>query len=153
MQAHFLLMFSPVLNSYRLIKKCRILCGKSFGWVEGFEPSTFRTTIWRANQLCYTHHRFWTYEPEGIRTPDPALRRRMLYPTELRAQMNKFIIWMFLDIQNSPSRARTYNPPVNSRMLYHWAIEEYRQKKRTMFSSSHYLMYPENCIQIFQIFS
>ena len=25
---------------------------------------------------------------------------------------------------NSPSRARTYNPPVNSRMLYHWAIEE-----------------------------
>ena len=26
---------------------------------------------------------------------------------------------------NSPSRARTYNPSVNSRVLYHWAIEEY----------------------------
>ena len=26
---------------------------------------------------------------------------------------------------SSPSRARTYNPSVNSRVLYHWAIEEY----------------------------
>ena len=26
---------------------------------------------------------------------------------------------------NSPSRARTYNNSVNSRVLYHWAIEEY----------------------------
>ena len=26
---------------------------------------------------------------------------------------------------NSPSRARTYNPTVNSRVLYHWAIEDY----------------------------
>ena len=25
----------------------------------------------------------------------------------------------------SPSRARTYNPTVNSRVLYHWAIEDY----------------------------
>ena len=25
---------------------------------------------------------------------------------------------------SSPSRARTYNPSVNSRVLYHWAIEE-----------------------------
>ena len=27
--------------------------------------------------------------------------------------------------KNSPSRARTYNPSVNSRVLYHWAIEDY----------------------------
>ena len=66
-----------------------------WGWVKGLEPSTFRATIWRASQLCYTHH-IPEYvqrsdrsccpdpaEPEGIRTPDPALRRRMLYPTEL----------------------------------------------------------------------
>ena len=28
-------------------------------------------------------------------------------------------------LKNSPSRARTYNNSVNSRVLYHWAIEEY----------------------------
>ena len=29
---------------------------------------------------------------------------------------------------NSPSRARTYNNSVNSRVLYHWAIEDYFKK-------------------------
>ena len=29
------------------------------------------------------------------------------------------------DYNGSPNRARTCNPPVNSRMLYHWAIEDY----------------------------
>ena len=28
-------------------------------------------------------------------------------------------------LKNSPSRARTYNNSVNSRVLYHWAIEDY----------------------------
>ena len=30
-----------------------------------------------------------------------------------------------LELLNSPSRVRTYDPPVNSRMLCRWAIEEY----------------------------
>ena len=30
-----------------------------------------------------------------------------------------------LSYLNSPSRVRTYDPPVNSRMLCRWAIEEY----------------------------
>ncbi len=59
------------------------------GWIEGLEPSASRATIWRASQLRHTHHVKKDISvipfsvPKGIRTPDPRLRRPLLYPAEL----------------------------------------------------------------------
>ena len=74
----------PVKNGPRL-------SSEPVGWVEGLEPSVSRTTIWRVNQLRHTHHTFPAVHfsilpdsvPKGIRTPDPRLRRPLLYPAEL----------------------------------------------------------------------
>ena len=46
--------------------------------------------------------------------------------------------WCLRAFSNSPSRARTYNPAVNSRVLYHWAIEDY------FYSLFFWRTYPQN---------
>ena len=65
------------------------------GWVMGVEPTTPGTTI-RCSAIelhppqgisLFVLFRTLNGTPEGIRTPDPQLRRLLLYPAELLAHL------------------------------------------------------------------
>jgi hypothetical protein len=57
--------------------------------------------------LNYIHRKKYYYQksgtPEGIRTPDPQLRRLLLYPTELLARMDS--IWLYQKSKKTGSGA------------------------------------------------
>ena len=68
-------------------------------------------------KTCPNNRTGFIYQ-QGQKDSNP--RHLVLETNVLPTELYPYIIKL-----SSPSRARTYDPPVNSRLLYHWAIEDY----------------------------
>ena len=73
-----------------------------------------RTHVFSLEGWCSTIELHLQNEPEGIRTPDPRLRRPMLYPAELQTQKKLPVI---LTGKNRGDRIRTCDPLVPNQVL------------------------------------
>ena len=88
--------------------------------------------------------------PGGDRTPDPQLRRLLLYPTELRAEMEQkrprkgpYLIY------GRGDRIRTYDPLVPNQMRYQTALRpevEYSNSKNAR--ANHNAIYFINSVKL-----
>ena len=76
-------------------------------------------TTWLSRHIIKLSSPFWM-TPTGIEPVLPPWKGDVL-----TAWPRSLILFLFLIWKNSPSRARTYNNSVNSRVLYHWAIEDH----------------------------
>ena len=85
-----------------------------------------------SNAFLYRARRTW-WSPAS--PPFSALLMK-IYSNEIIDNKKSCKYWYLQDFSSSPSWARTNNPTVNSRVLYHWAIEDYN-----------IYMYLQNCIQ------
>ena len=97
------------------------------------ETLNHANTMWQIRALARPPHRsvgarfgtLWHVAqrsdglPGGDRTPDPQLRRLMLYPTELRAEIESKRLWRN---DGRGERIRTFDPLVPNQMRYQAAL-------------------------------